>query len=107
MNGDNYTMATVVNNFNGATSAPGRVPTTPQEYLLESERVAKAIMERLANLEQRLSSVTLEIGARVQGVNNAPESLSLSPLAIMAKNNFQAMNQINERICEILDKVQL
>jgi hypothetical protein len=107
MNENNPTRGNIVNNFNGVSSAPGRVPTTPQEYLLESERVANAIMERLANLEQKISPVTIEVGARVQGVNNAPESLSLSPLAIMAKNNFQTMNQINEHICEILDKVQL
>jgi hypothetical protein len=85
---------------------PVKVPTTPQEYLAESERLSKVIMERLDKLSATLQPVSIESGGRVQGAT-APESLNLSPLATMAKINFENMRQISERVCDITDRIQL
>jgi len=89
-------------------SAPGKVPTTPQEYLLESERITKLIMERLDHIRNVLAPVSVDIGSRVQqGGPGTPETLNLSPLASMAKINFQNMVQISESLADIMDRIQL
>ena len=64
-------------------------------------------MERIDHIGNVLAPVSVDIGSRVQQGSNVPETLNLSLLAQMAKMNFQIMGQISDRLCEIMDKIQL